>query len=613
MNGTLFIDYETYYDDEFSLSKMTRTEYLHDERFKVHGAAVSIDGEIDQWVTAADLPHFFTQYKKAYGSMCCFNGTFDHGITALYYDSTERFLLDPCAMARAALSTRFPDWSFSLGWLSRKLFPDDPTKWKTEGVLENSKGIRDLPPHIERALGGYACQDNYVQREIFKFLLQIEHPWHTELVDLHLTTAMSVYPQLRMDTVKAAAIHAAEIRAKEEAVARLNIDRAALRSNDRFAALLMERGVEPPTKYSEAKQTHIYAFAKTDEDFKALLEHEDPEVVALVEARLGEKSGQRESRSAMFARMPEAMPVPTKFAAAHTGRAGGDEGYNFQNLERGGALRGCIKAPKGKKVLVRDLSQIELRMSAWWCGEDWLLDLLREGGDPYCMLATRIYGRPVYNTEEDFDFRYVGKQGELSCGYGAGDARILSMLKQKGVKTADEALAKSVKTSYRKSHPAIVGTWDWLQKRALPTVAGLGEAFEHKGVRFMKGRVLLPSGRSLWYPELHVNEDGDWVYKQNKRRNKGQQWKKIFGGAFLENIIQALSYDVFMFHARMAWKRGIRMAMAVHDELVNCVDEAKVETADRVLDAIQRTNPDWCPDVPLKGEGGWGDNYLEAK
>ena len=606
----LFLDYETYYDDEYSLSKIKRTIYLNDPRFKVHGAAVAIDDSSFEWLNWRHLQQFFNDCKGLFDAMCCFNGLFDHGITAKCYLPEEKFLLDAMSMARGVLSTRFPDLGMSLDAVAKHFFPDNPSMHKQLGVLDNFKGVREPDAYQEQRLGSYARQDGYVMRSIFRRLLEEDYPWSTALTDIHLTLAMGVYPQLRMNTLKAAAIHGAEVKAKEQAAKDLGIARAGLRSAEAVADLLRSQGVEPPTKYSEKQQKHVYAFASKDEDFKALLEHDNPAVRAIVETRLGEKSAQSESRAKLFAQLPVDLPIPLGYAKAHTGRHGGEE-FNMQNLGRGSALRDCVGAPEGCMVLVRDLAQIELRMNAWWCGEQWLVDLLVAGGDPYCVLATKIFGRTITKADE-FE-RFVGKQGELSCGYGSGWAKAHSSLRGNGV-DADEQLARSVVKGYRDTHLAIVGMWETLQKVAMPEVAGYGQPFEHKGVRFEHGRVVLPSGRSLWYPELHVNEDGDWVYRVNKRRNKGQEWKKIFGGALLENCIQALSYDVFMLQARLVWhKYGLRPAMAVHDELVYVVPADEVEEWDQRIAHIQTIAPSWAEGLPLKGEGGWGRTYLEAK
>lgn len=611
----LGIDYETYYAADYHLGPggLKGTEYLHDPRFKVHGAAVSLDGSDDLWVTAKRLPQFFGDMAPHIDGMVCHNGLFDHRITWLnfaQYFKAEPFLLDTQSMAQGALSTRYPHLSMSLASLAKHYWPEDPAMHKWEDFLQESKGVRDLPPELEGKIGRYSCQDNKIMRLMFPRLLDEDYPWVACLTDIHLTLAMGVYPQFRMDNIRAAKIHMAELKAKEEAVAKLGVMREQLRSNDKFAGLLRDLGVEPPTKISPKTGKVAYAFAAKDEEFKALLDHEDVNVQALVECRLGEKASQKMSRAAIFARLPADLPVPLRYAAAHPGRHGGEE-FNMQNLKRGDEIRACVRAREGRKILVRDLAQIELRMNAWWCGETWLVELLRAGGDPYCMLATKVFGREI--TKADEDERFLGKQGELSCGYQSGEERILQTLKQLGVKDATIELARKIKVGYRSSHPAITAMWKTLQQTALPVVAGFGEPFEIKGAVFEKGRVVLPSGRSIWYPELHVNEDGEWVYKVNKKRNKGKEWKKIFGGAFLENIIQGMSYDVFMYQGRVAYSEGYRMGLAVHDEKGFSVLAEHAEAANRRLAQIDCMAPAWCSDIPLKGEGGYADTYLDAK
>lgn len=611
----LWIDYETYYAPDYRLKNkgagLIRTEYINDPRFKAHGAAVAIDETNFQWITHKHLPEFFNDMAPHFDAMCCFNGLFDHGITARYYlPKPEKYLLDSASMWRGAMSTKHPQVGGSLDAVSRFLFPDRPDLHKHVGGLDPSYGIRDLPEHIERSLASYACQDGVVMRAIFQRLLQEQYPWREALDDIHLTLAMGVYPQLKMNSAKAAAIFANEVKKKAEAAARMGITREELRSAERFAQLLREFGAEPPTKYSEKQGKMVYAFAKTDEGMRDLLQHDSPEVQLLAEARLGEKAAQDEKRSALFARLPADLPVPVGYARAHTGRHGGEE-YNMQNLGKDGELRTCVEAPKGRKVLVRDLSQIELRMNAWFCGEQWLVDMLAAGGDPYCQLATKIFGRPITKADE-FE-RFIGKQGELSCGYQVGKDKTLTNLRSKGV-DADLPLAKKVVYGFRDTHPAIVAMWKKLQTDGMYAICGQWQPWEHKGVWFEQGRILLPSGRSLWYPDLKVNEQGEWVYRVNKQRNKGAEWKHIFGGAMLENIIQALSFDVFMFHARRCWREyGLRMAMAVHDEMDFVVPEDRVQWADEVVSAVQRVAPAWCQGLPLNSEGSWGDNYYEAK
>lgn len=611
----LWIDYETYYDDEYSLKKMTRTAYLDDPRFKAHGASVALDNESPIWITGRDLPLFFKDVGPHVTSMFCHNGLFDHGITARFYMDRRVFLGDTMSMAQVALMRKHPGLRVSLDALALFLFPDQPELHKMHGVLENFKGVVTLDGGQERRMAGYANQDNTVMRELFKRILREDQPWHNVLQHIDLTLAMGVYPALVMDTDLAAAVHAKELAAKEKAVIEMNIDRAELRSNPKFEALLIKHGlpVEDIPRKKNAKGDVVPAFAAKDVNFMALAEHANEKVRILYELRTGEKSAQVMNRAFVFSQLPSPVPVPLVVSAAHTGRHGGAE-FNLQNLKRGSELRRCIRAAAGHKLVVGDAKQIELRGNAWFCGEETLISAFNEGRDIYCELASVIYGRTI--TKADEDERFNGKTGELACQYQAGDERIQGALEQAGIpKEEAQRLAPIIKKAYRSKRTKIVKMWKWLNEVAIPAMAGHTFPVEHKGVRFEQGRARLPSGRSLFYPELRVNDNGEWVYKfvDKKGGRNVVYWKKIYGGALLENLIQAMCYDIFMHQLCIANDAGYTPRMAVHDEGVFMVLAERVELAKRDLGLIYQMAPQWFTGVPILGEFGVGDTYLEAK
>ena len=342
--NVLFLDYETYWADDFSLSKMPMSLYIRDPRFKCHGCAVAYNDGPSEWVTGRDLPAFFAEVAPHIGAVCAHNGAFDHSITAQYFTKKRFFLLDTLSMAQSLLANRFPDLSMSLDALGKHFFPNDPNMQKFAGFIQQTKGLVDLPPHLEGPTATYAKRDNNVCRSIFRKMVGELAPHELEAIDL--TLAMQVYPILEMDTALAELIYLAETERKEDAADALGIDRDVLRSDECFADLLRGQGVDPPMKISARTGLPAYAFAKSDHEFKKLANHDDPMVCELVAARLGERAAQMEKRAAMFMRLPSPMPVPLAYAKAHTGRHAGEQ-FNLQNLKRGSELRRCIRAPKG--------------------------------------------------------------------------------------------------------------------------------------------------------------------------------------------------------------------------------------------------------------------------
>jgi hypothetical protein len=186
---------------------------------------------------------------------------------------------------------------------------------------------------------------------------------------IDLTIKMFTEPVLQLDVVVLEE-HLGRVKATKEIVLGA-YDKNDLMSNLRFAASLRELGVEPPMKKSPTTGKQTYAFSKTDEEFKALLEHEEIDVQALVAARLGTKSTIEETRTERFIGIAHrgALPVPLRYYAAHTGRWGGDDKVNLQNLPRISTLKYAIIPPEGYVILDSDSSQIEARTLA--CAAKW--------------------------------------------------------------------------------------------------------------------------------------------------------------------------------------------------------------------------------------------------
>jgi DNA polymerase len=418
--------------------------------------------------------------------------------------------------------------------------------------------------------------------------------------------------------------HLAEVRAKKERLMEKidqSIGREALMSNPQFAEVLKKLGVEPPTKISLRTNKETYAFGKTDVAFKALLEHEDERVQAVVAARLGIKSTLEETRTESFIGIADrgCLPIMLNYYGAHTGRASGGDKVNLQNLPRGGALRHAIKAPEGHVLVASDSSQIEARVVAWLAGQDELVAAFAEGRDIYSEFATSVYGKTV--TKADKVERFVGKTCILGLGYGMGKDKFQTTLKvgQGGIAVeVDMAEAERIVTLYRTKYSKIVELWGEAQKALKAMVMGyeytLGIGVE---LRCTKDGIELPNGMWVRYPNLRMS-DGQAVYDSRYGATK------IYGGKVVENVVQALARIVVFdqmalidkkfrqFDAPQQGKR-MRTALTVHDEVVAVVPEPARDKALSFMTKVMTMTPSWAKGLPVACEADAAESYGECK
>lgn len=192
------------------------------------------------------------------------------------------------------------------------------------------------------------------------------------------------------------------------------------------------------------------------------------------------------------------------------------------------ACRGALTASPGMVLYAADFAAIEARKLAWLSGCSRLLDLFRSGGDPYCDMASAIYGRPI--TKADKSERQMGKQAILGLGYAMGWEKFQStVLMTEGI-VLDDEFCKMVVNLYRKEmYPEIPALWKASETAAIAAVQKSGEHYcggDEIGIGavsyFVKGDFLhcrLPSGRLLayLYPEVHTRLN----YRFKTRNKKG--------------------------------------------------------------------------------------------
>lgn len=618
MNIVTF-DFETYYDSDYSLRKMTPVEYILDPRFELIGCAVRDN------TGCVFLEHDeFLQYLRGMPpdtAVVSFNALFDMCVLAWRCNVVPDLMIDALGMARAMLAAHLRSLSLEKVVEHLGLGAKGKTIFKVQGMTRQMIKDAGLWPEYVR----YACDDAELAYAIFKNLLARGYPLE-ELAVMDTVLRCGVIPQFQLDTgVLADHLHLTQVQ-KQELLRRCGMEeRSALMSNDRFADALRSLGIEPPMKVSPATGEITYAFAKTDLAFTDLEEHDDPAVQALVSARLGVKSTIEETRTQRLMKIaalqwPDGspwMPIPLRYSGAHTHRLSGDWKLNFQNLPRGGALRRALVAPKGKMVVAADASQIEARLVAWFCGQQDLVDAFDRGEDVYASFASTVFGFPVDKRNFPTE-RFIGKTAILGLGYGMGWKKFQrTVLVQsrnqlgKEIVLSDDEAQRIVRT-YRTKYSQIPRMWRRLNSM-LPTMTDPNLQQDIHPVTFQYQKVILPNGLALNYLNLRYEND-EWRY------DFGGKWKRLFGGKLLENIIQALSRICTMDAAVAVRRRlkkdfgqAIRLAMQVHDELVYVVPEYLVVTMKSLLIEEMRRRPVWGPDIPLDSEANHGPSYGEAK
>ena len=600
------VDFETYYDKVFSLSKMTTEEYVRHDDFEVIGVGVKVDEEETQWFsgTKEEVKSWFRQFGWKESLVLAHNTAFDGAILSWLFGIRPKGWLDTLCMARAVHGV---DAGGSLKALAERYSLGQKG---TEVLNALGKRRANFTPEELAQYGEYCKNDADLTYALFQRLMS-KFP-KKELKVIDTTLKMFIEPELELD-LPLLEQHLEDVKRKKEKlleIAAANKDD--LMSNDKFAELLRAVGVEPPTKISARTGKEAWAFAKTDEEFKALEEHPSPKVQALVAARLGNKTTLEETRTQRFIDIAQRgkLPVPIKYYAAHTGRWGGDDKINLQNLpsrgQNGGKLKSAIKAPPGYVLIDSDSSQIEARTVAWMAGQTDLVEAFNNGEDVYKIMASAIYRKNLDDvTKEE---RFVGKTTILGAGYGMGAAKFQSQLKIFGVDIPLDECQRII-SIYRQTYPAIPALWRQAQLCVEAIITKQAVDFGVvDAVKFdaTENGFLLPSGLWQRYEGLQKVVDSEGKEQYEYKTRKGPV--KVYGGKVVENLCQGVARCVIAEQMAKIAKR-YKVVLTVHDAIACIAPEEEAKEAQSYVEECMRWRPDWATTLPLNCESGIGDNY----
>jgi DNA polymerase len=595
------LDFETYFDTKVSLTKLTTMDYVRHEKFKVWGVGIKINDGPTEWYGEDEAELAIQDIDWPEATVVCHNTPFDGYILTRHYGVTPKYYIDTAAMNRGL----FPGQSARLKDCAVRAFPDDATMRKGE-ELADAKGIYDLDPELEEAIAGYCIQDVDLTYAIYNQLIDRMPQSEMDIIDM--TCRMFCEPKLIVNREALILFRDFQITASEQAIKEAGIDRKVLSSNQQFAQHIQDMGLVPPTKVSPTTGKTIPALGKNDKAFTQM-QKMYPEHQHIWNARKAVKSRINETRAQRFIDATHddgTISVPLRYYAAHTGRFGGTEKINMQNMPRNSELRKALCAPEGQLVFVADLSNIEARMLAWLADEVDLLDQFRAGDDIYSNLATQIYGRPI-NKNDDPTERFVGKTAVLGLGYGMGATKFQATLEAGAMGppmkfTATEA--QNVVNTYRSTYSGVPLLWQKLELKLANTINPAYEEEWH-GLVFKDKKIYLPNGLALHYNDLRY-EFGQLTY------DSGRAIEKTWGGRITENVVQALSRIIVtdsMLHIDKDATLDAEVVLTVHDEIVLISQANNPDATMDKLIAHMCTTPDWAKDIPLDAEGGYDFSY----
>lgn len=600
----LVLDFETYFDGDYTLKKLTTEAYIRDPRFEAlccgfWDPSHAMRDHTLFWEDAEHTTAVLREIDWSKTAVVCHHAQFDGLILSHHYGIKPAFWFDTLSMARLVIGNHLPVGLGPLALhfgLSPKNVPYD---------LFRGRHWHELSDAEQQELGDACAHDVALTYQLFQRLLPRVPREELELIDL--TIRMFTEPTLEGDIEELDAIARDEAAAKQKAMDDLGIKTKELASADQFAAILTGLGVEVEYK-TTPKGNSIPAVAKTDDFMKELCDHENKIISALAHARLATRSTIDETRAARLAGAARRgkLPVYLGYCAAHTTRWGGGDKVNFQNFRRGGRIRKALKAPEGHLLLIADASQIECRFLEWFADEQQALEDFRKGGDPYCGIASQFYGRTI--TKADEAERGMGKQIRLSCGYGAGGASIVQTAKRGTygppvLLTDAEGLA--ARDLYRRNRPGVVRCWKEGDE-VLAFMGGNVRAEMDWGVLVVvangdgSGYIEGPTGTRMLYTLERDDEGNGW-----KRRTR-RGWSRIWGGHLVENVIQFLA-RVYIGGVLVRVKDtfpALKLATTSHDEgtWVLLDDGDAPHYLEHVL-GFMREPPAWAPDIPLDAEG----------
>ena len=655
----VIIDFESYFDKEYSLSKMNIWAYITDPRYQTIGCGFKFSGPFTNksWFVWADgLTEYFRLLSNCYGynfeniTIVMQNASFDALILQEVYHISPKYIIDLKHLDAHFDSRR----SHSLKDMAKR------EKLQPKGDTMQFLGLHleDMTEEQRTAMESYCnldCKDEY---ELFEILLQHLSNQEQELIIARHTIDLYLKPRLKFDFELADSIAADMQIYIDEACEKVGLTKDELSGNLSFVKALQDVlpiGDNVPVKAAKRpgkKMTALLgtpgvgpALAKTDDGCLLLLAHSKDEVRELMEARKAVKSWplhlkRVESMKALATACGSKMPVPLNYYGAHTGRWSGGGGINLLNLGGAGRagfgtnplitkMRQMLRV-NDSKLLIVDAAQIEARILAWLAGQQDMVKAFAEGRDIYSEFGTKLFDarlRKARKTDPPplaqlFTIRRgFSKDTILGAGYGLGVNRFYgNCLQNPELRPMfdsgqyDRKFVEKLIYGYRNTYSMIPKFWKMCEK-----CFRLVTKYPHEVMRYAPEgstvgpedlltfwnnagtvNVQLPSGRVLYYPHAAIKKKmNQYDYDNQLKYHHGPLW----GGSLTENIVQAVARDLLVYWILKAEEFGLPVVLHIYDEILAVSSTIYAEDNLKTLMNIMSNGPDWADGLPLAAEG----------
>ena len=282
---------------------------------------------------------------------------------------------------------------------------------------------------------------------------------------------------------------------------------------------------------------------------------------------------------------PDLMPLATE-----TGRFA-SRNANLQNTPRKDndpiGIRKFIAAPKGKMLISLDFSQIELRIGAFYCRDEKMLETYRNNGDIHAQTTSVIFNIPFSEAIDKGNSHYkerrtIAKNCNFGVFYGLFPKGLQRTLKFKAglSKSIDECceIISNLKAGYK-------GLEKWQRKV--------------KRQAAEDGYVETYLGRRRYLPSI---TSADWGKKSFAQR------------CALNTPIQGTAADILKLAMGriikgLSERLWLKPLLQIHDELIFEVPKDKVNEAVNFVKECMEQQPFEGFDVPIIAEAAAGETF----